>query len=130
MATKKLENEMKTGEAYAFFDCNACKGEIEETIPVIRKMINAPGKLELSLKDGINPDDFEEAELASIAREAKDEGINYVLEAKYEGATNRQTADELALIMNQAYQSQLYQKGEQFRGAIFYKEEGRYLTRE
>lgn len=65
-----------------------------------------------------------------IAKDAKDAGIRYVMEATYPNATNHQTADEVASILNQAYQSQLYQKREQFRGEVVYKERGRYVFRE
>ncbi len=120
----------KVGEAYAFFDCEASKKDIEKVLPSIRKAVRTPSQLELSLIEGINPGSFDDAELTSIAQEAKDAGIKYLMQAKYCNATNHQTADELAPILNQAYQSQLYQEGEQFRGAIFYKEGGRFLTRE
>ena len=49
-----------------------------------------------------------------LARQAKEEGMRYVLSATYRGATNKKTADELASIMNQAYQSPLYKDGERF----------------
>ncbi len=38
--------------------------------------------------------------------------------------------DEVASVLNQAYQSPLYQKGEQFRGEVVYKDRGRYIFRE
>ena len=52
------------------------------------------------------------------------------MEATYPNATNHQTADEVASVLNQAYQSPLYQKGEQFRGEVVYNERGRYVFRE
>jgi len=52
------------------------------------------------------------------------------MEATYPNATNNQTADELASILNQAYQSPLYEKGEIFRGIVVYKERGKYLSSE
>ena len=71
-----------------------------------------------------------DAQLLQIARDAKDAGIRYVMEATYSNATNHQTADEVASILNQVYQSPLYQKGEQFRGEVVFKERGRYVFRE
>ena len=52
------------------------------------------------------------------------------MEATYPDATNHQTADEVASVLNQAYQSQLYERGEQFRGEVVYKEKGSYMFRE
>ncbi len=43
---------------------------------------------------------------------------------------NRQAATELGAILNQAYQSPLYQSGEQFNGGVFYKDAGRYNSLE
>jgi len=57
-------------------------------------------------------------------------GVRYCLEATYENATNLQTADEVANILNQAYQSPLYKEGEHFRGEVVYEERGIYVFRE
>lgn len=59
--------------------------------------------------------------------EAKKADIKYVMEATYPNATNEQTAEELSVILNQAYQSPLYQKDEKFIGKIIYQENGKYL---
>jgi len=139
-----MEKEAKNyGRAYAFFDCRASKEQIEAELPTIRQCVKTPSKLELSLTEGVckfmgtsilgrkalvgRPID---TQLRDVAKEAKDSGMRYVLEAKYEGATNKQTADEVASVMNQAYQSPLYQKGEQFRGEVVYNERGKYIFRE
>ena len=39
------------GEAYAFFDCNATKAQIEAELPGIRKAVKTPSGLEISLTD-------------------------------------------------------------------------------
>ena len=52
------------------------------------------------------------------------------MEATYPDATNIQTADEVAIILNQVYNSQLYQDGEKFSGEIIYEDKGRYVFRE
>jgi len=139
-----MEKEAKNyGMAYAFFDCRTSKEQIEAELPTIRQCVKTPSKLELSLTEGVckfmgtsilgrkalvgRPID---TQLRDVAKEAKDSGMRYVLEAKYEGATNKQTADEVASVMNQAYQSPLYQKGEQFRGEVVYNERGKYIFRE
>jgi len=121
--------ENKIGKAYGFFDCNATKEEIENEIPFIKKCVKTPNTLELILTENVNTLKVD-SELLSIAQEAKKENIKYTMEATYPNATNKQTADELSTILNQAYQSPLYQKGEKFRGEIVYKENGEYIFRE
>lgn len=120
---------MKKGKAYGFFDCNASKKEIEVELPTIRDLSKTPSKLELSLIEGVDRLKGD-SDLMSIAKEAKEANMKYVMEATYPGTTNKATADELATILNQAYQSPLYQKGEQFRGEIIYKKEGEYVFRD
>lgn len=121
--------ENKTGKAYGFFDCSATKEEIEGEIPFIRDAVKTPNQLELVLTEGMDTL-MGDSVLLSIAQDAKKAGIKYVMEATYSNATNKQTADELSAILNQAYQSPLYQKGEKFRGEIVYQENGEYLFRE
>ncbi|HUS48848.1 MAG TPA: hypothetical protein VMZ91_01675 [Candidatus Paceibacterota bacterium] len=123
----------KTGRAYAFFDCRASKEDIEKELSSIRKCIKTPSALELSLmesteKPSVSP--LRDSELWAIVRTAKEADLRYFMEATYPNATNHQTADEVASILNQAYQSPLYQEGEQFRGEVVYKERGRYVSRE
>ena len=76
--------------------------------------------------DSLNGD----AELKQIGDEAKEADIKYVMKANYPTGTNLQTADELAGILNQVYQSPLFKEGEEFRGSIFYKEKGNYISRD
>ena len=123
----------KVGKAYAFFNCEASKRDIEKELPLIRDRVKTPNQLELSLTEltkNTLASPFSEPELCSIIRKAREAGIKYVMEATYQNATNHQTADEVASILNQAYQSRLYQKGEQFRREVVYKERGRYVFRE
>jgi len=132
------QTEKQAGEAYAFFNCRASKDEIEREIVDIRRDIGTPNQLELelSLTEGIDPKSlkdgnfWEHSGLMRIAQDAKNAGIRYSMSTRYENATNRQTADELAGILNQAYQSPLYQKKEEFRGRIFFEEKGHYIDRE
>jgi hypothetical protein len=119
----------KTGKAYAFFNCNASKGDIEKKLPYIRNAVQTPKTLELSLLEGTDTLTGD-TKLLQITKEAKEAGIKYVMEATYPNMTNHQTADEVASILNQAYQSSLYKKGEQFVGEVVYKERGRYVFRE
>ncbi len=117
------------GKAYAFFDCNASKGNIEKELPFIRECVKTPNELELSLMEGTD-NLIGDSQLLQIAKEAKDAGIKYVMEATYPNATNHQTAEELSAILNQAYQSPLYADKEKFRGEIAYKENNQYVFRE
>lgn len=139
-----MEKEAKNyGRAYAFFDCRASKEQIEIELPTIRQYVKTPSNLELSLTEGVekfwekNKSTMAQGialrdipQLMTMIQEAKDSGMRYVLEAKYEGATNRQTADEVASVMNQAYQSPLYADREEFRGAIVYQDMRKYVFRE
>ncbi len=128
------------GEAYAFFDCNAPVTQIAEEIPYIRSLVQTPKRLELYLAERALPvignswnhkPANVDSELIEIAREAAEAEIRYVLAARSPpNINNHQTANELAAILNQAYQSPLYQDGEQFRGDIVYKDRGRYVSRE
>ena len=119
----------KTGEAYAFFDCNASYAQINAEIPTIRKLVQAPNHLELTLMEGFD-NIGGDSKILEIAREAKDAGLKYTFQARYPNATNKQTADEVAGILNQAYQSPLYENAEPFRGGVFYKQGAEYISRD
>ena len=107
----------KAGEAYAFFQCGASKREIESEIPLIRKVVGTPSELELSLTEGMDNVRGND-NLRTLAEEAKQSGINYMFKAVMPDKTNIETADELASVLNQAYQSPLYRPGHEFNGAI------------
>ena len=114
------------GEAYAFFDCNALKQEIEAELPTIRKLAKTPSKLELSLVE--DPEKLGGDK--DLIQKAKESGYKYAIKATYHGATNEKTADELADILIHAYQSRLYQEGEDFKGDILYKTLKGYVSRD
>ncbi len=130
----------KTGKAYAFFDCRAPKYKIERELPFIRECVQTPNELELSLTEGAGAFLVKKTidclklkgdpQLLQIALDATLARSNHVIEATCPNATNHQTADELAGILNQAYQSPLYQDKEEFRGGIVYEENGGYVERE
>jgi hypothetical protein len=65
----------------------------------------------------------------ALAQDAKKSGINYVLEAKYEGATNEQAAFELNAIYNLLWASNLYEDGKAPNADIVYEQNGEYLFR-
>jgi hypothetical protein len=128
---------MAIGKAYGFFYCHATRQQIETELLTIRDMVNTPSQLELSLVEGmdelIGPKGALrkiDPRLSKIAQEAKEGGINYLLQATYSGGTHEDTANEVAAILNQAYQSPLYNEGDTFKGAIVYEEKGDYIFRE
>lgn len=122
-------NPVHVGEAYAFFNCSASRYRIEREIPKIRSLAQTTSELELYLTE--ETDSLkEDTELRQIADEAREKGIKYVMRANYPNGTNAQTADELAGILNQAYQSPLFKEDEQFVGKIFYKQGNQYVSRD
>jgi hypothetical protein len=126
MAHKK---ESSVGKAYGFFYCNASKQEIKTELPTIRELVKTPSQLELSLTEGM--DNLKgDKRLIALAQEAKQDGINYMLQATYPNRTNKDTADEVASILNQAYQSPLYEANAPFKGAVVYEEKGDYVFRD
>jgi hypothetical protein len=119
----------QVGEAYSFFYCNASKSKIDAEIPIIRKMAKIPSQLELSLVQGMD-NVVGDKKLIALSKEAKQDGINYMLQAKYPNKTNEETANELNAVMVQMYPSPLYKTKEAFRGAIVYKEKNHYVFRD
>ena len=118
------------GQAYGFFSCNATKDMIEAQLPAIRKLTQTPSDLELWLTESIDNPELPE-DLLPIAQEAAGEGLRYVLQATYSKATNEKTADYLVNLLNQTYQSPLYQEGETFEGGIVYKgDNNKYVFRD
>lgn len=121
------------GEAYGFFYCDTGKEAIERELPTIRELAQTPSEIEIKLIDdikGFSKGIKDDEELRNLSQEALKSGINYVLHAKCPNATNERTASEVGDILNQAYQSPLYKKDEEFRGDVVYKEKGRYLFKE
>jgi hypothetical protein len=151
--TKESYNAYKNksvGKAYGFFYCNASKEAIESELPTIRKMVKTPSNLELTLIKGINWDSNFGKELQTLSTQSLSEGhkrskmfsainflkamsavgnSNYSIQAEYSGATNQEAADEVAGILNQAYQSPLYKDKGQFRGEVVYEDKGEYVFR-
>jgi hypothetical protein len=124
-----MEKRVDSGRAYGFFQCDASKEEIEATLPKIRDAVGTPSTLELSLIDDIGNLEGDKR-IITLAQEAREAGLNYILQATNPEGTNLETADELALILNQAYQSPLYEAGAPFNGEIVYEMNGEYIFRE
>lgn len=118
----------RVGRSFGFFDCRASKEEIGGELPYIRELVRTPPRMGLSL---MRADEFRaDGELREWRNRALEAGIKFVIVVECPDATNLQSANELSAILNQAYQSPLYQDGEEFRGTIVYEEGGRYVERE
>ena len=117
------------GTAYAFFYCAAPKLEIEAEIPFIRKCAQTPSALELSLTEGMENVQGD-PQLVALAQDAGQQGMRYVLQATYPLVTNEATANEVADVLNQAYQSPLWHEGEEYRGAVVYWQNDDWIFRE
>ena len=121
----------KIGEAYGFFYCTASKEAIEAELPAVRIDTRTPKELELSLAEGM--DNLRRvsnnADLLSIVREAKEDGMRYVMKATYPGATNEKTSEELQALLINTSNSLFCQTDEHISGKIVYKDKGKYVFR-
>lgn len=112
---------MTDGQAVGFFDCNASAQQLRAELPSILRMTRAPSSLELRLVEG--PENAQgDKQTEALGREAANAGIRYALQARLPGANNKRTVGEVTTTLNQAYQTQLYEEGEQFRGGAFYQD--------
>ena len=134
------------GTAYAFFYCRGTQEQIAEKLPTAREMAESPPALELRLNEGIALNDSEgDRGLSDIAHDICDNPYQYVvvskrglpqppgdprfhmLQATLPDEANKQAAVELSLVVNNLYQSDLYQKGEHFFGAVVFREGVKYV---
>lgn len=129
MTTKKEATAGRAGRAYGFFYCNASPQAVRKELPKIRGLVHTPSPLELSLTGtrDVPPGD---KRLDALAREAERAGLNYVVQAAYPGQTNSTAAKEVTPVLDQAYQSPLYNPNEPFKGAVVYQEKGKLIFRE
>ena len=118
----------KEGKAYGFLKCDKSLAEIEEAMHLIRNCIGTPSKLELSLVEGIGNIKGDKLLHETVIKDLEEEGkVNYALEARLEKVDNRKTADELTAMLNQAYQSPLFEpKPKDFYATVVYEKNGRY----
>ena len=146
----KVKNKMAntTGKAYAFFDCDASKKEIEDSEQDIRSEARTPQGLQMLLYEGVSelqlderlseqiqyPDDYRvmSSERVNQGYELESRPLSsmkYALVASYDGATNETTANELGDIVNTIHRQFNKDQG-LFRGAIVYEDAGEYVLRE
>jgi len=126
MATtvKKAEIDKTAGKAYGFFYCDASKEEITREIRHIRKAVRTLNQLELSVIEDKGKTRFKSPENNPHIKRK----YSFITKADPD-TTNEQTANETSVIMNQAYQSPLYEKSEPFKGEIIYKQGEKYVPR-
>ena len=123
--TNEKEN---VGEAYALFYCEASEEQFKAELPKIRSLVQTPSQLEITLKKGTDLSTLgSEEKNFAISRGAIEDGMNYSLQARCKNMTNKEAAGEVTAILNQAYQSPLYKDGVEFRGGVFYEQNGRYV---
>ncbi len=131
------------GKAYAFFDCDASKAEIEQALPEIRQDDRTPRGLQMKLHEGISElqldgalakqiqysDDYrvmsEERMGQGYESEARPlASLRYALVATCSKTTNERTAKELGDLMNYVHLNLDKDQG-LFRGAIVYLNDNR-----
>lgn len=118
---------MTDGRAYAFFDGEASEKEIEAVMPAIRRAVGTPRELQVYLREGLDDLKGDTIFMQMLEEARAVGGYRYSMEAIYPEANNRQTADELATVLNQARQD-LWTGP--FRGEIVYEESSRYIFKE
>jgi hypothetical protein len=143
-----MADETRVGRAYAFFDCDASKEQIEEAMPDIRRNVRISEGLQLLLQEGISgleldaklaeclrfPDDYrvmssERFKQRGEAERVPLDSLRYAMTADYAGATNEDAAGELGDVMNAIHLSCNRDQG-LFRGAVVYEKDGEYHLRE
>lgn len=137
----------KTGKAYAFFDCDASKEQIERSIPSLRRDAMTPEGLQLLLHEGTSGLQFDKA-LTELIKFPEDyrvksskwrkqdheeerkplANMKYVLEADYNRASNKDAASELGDLLNVIHY-EFNRDQSFFRGEIVYEENKEYIFR-
>lgn len=121
----------KAGEAYLFFKCNAAPDEISDIIQDpnpekfdVRKATKVPEEMELNLNEleSLDVSNYDKS-FKEIYKEAKEVGMNYSLVGRLPGADNCETADIVADVFNQLFNTSLYENGEIPEYGLFYKDE-------
>jgi len=138
----------KIGKAYAFFDCDASKEQMERSIPSLRRDAMTPDGLQLLLHEGTSglqfdkaltelikfPDDYRVKSSKWCKQDHEKErkplaNMKYVLEADYNGASNKDTASELGDLLNVVHY-EFNRDQSFFRGEIVYNKNGKYIFKE
>ena len=115
------------GDAYAFFKCNAPEAAIQAELPKMRALARVPSLLELSLTSEMRSIKGDE-KLTRIVEDAAQNGIPFAMKGHLPGVSNQGTAEEVAQVLNKAYESPLYAKGEKIYGVVLYEENGEFIS--
>ena len=118
------------GTAYGFFDCDASQNAIEAELPSIRAVVKSPKSLNLHLTDGTSNVVTGYALLKELVDRAQNANMRYMIEAELPRASNEQAATAFVAVLNQAYQSPLFDTNEPFRGEIAFEENGTFHYRD
>ncbi|HLC56930.1 MAG TPA: hypothetical protein VJJ23_06845 [Candidatus Nanoarchaeia archaeon] len=149
-------NQENRGAAYAFFDCDASKEQIERAMPNVRYDARTPENLQLLLQEGVSGlridaklTDLIECEkdyrIMSSERMGQETGFSallthgeeirplyrmkYAMVASYDGHSNEDTANELGDIVNDIHRK-FGNDQDVFRGAVVYEKDGEYQFKE
>ncbi len=142
------------GIAYAFFDCDASKEQIERAMPNVRYDARTPNNLQLLLQEGVSgliidvslaalislaelvqyPNDYRVMSSERIKQPWKEErrplsSMRYAMVASYDGASNEATANELGDVVNDLHR-RFDRDQDIFRGAVVYEKDGEYQLKE
>ena len=140
-------NQENRGIAYAFFDCDASKEQIERAMPNVRYDARTPENLQLLLQEGIKglkldaklselieyENDYRVMSSRRIRQPWEQESkslssMRYAMIASYD-RTNEETASELGDVVNDIHRK--FDKDQEvFRGAVVYEKDGEYQLRE
>ena len=142
------KKETKVGRAYGFFDCDALRQRIEESLPRIKQDARTPHDLQMLLYEGVSglqldetlaeqiqyPDDYRVMSSEKLKQGYEEErrplsSLKYVLLAHYEGASNEDVANELGGVLNDVHRRFNKDQGF-FRGVVVYEKNGEYILRE
>jgi hypothetical protein len=114
------------GKAYLFFECSYSKEEVINEINNIISSSDIPNKLELSLIDGLDKINNQSL-LYQILKDAKDKAMNYIFEGTYPNLTNKDTANELRIILNLLLISRINSDDNTIKSEIVYQDSGKYV---
>lgn len=121
--------DLQRGEAYGFIKCDKSEDEIRKMLPKIRVSVQTLINLELTVIKGIANVEGDELLRHTVIKDLVEERkCNYAFKATMPWTSNQRVANELAGIFNQAYQSQLFSKSDDFYGTFVYRDGDQYMA--
>lgn len=98
-------------KAYAFFEGPSDQELFRRQIPKIRSAVKTPNSVSTTLSRDLY--NIRDRAIARVARAAEDAGMNYTMVVD-----GRDASDDAVALLNQAYNSDLYREGSEFRGEV------------